>query len=653
VSIIGFGNNTNKQAFNYQELTSIGGFDRSGINRWYTSGSGVQIGNVSLGGALEGYNLASGGGINVNHNLERSYLNFQYFFGGNDANLLRDGYVIQSLRDSTLNMITATDNGSKVNNHRMSLEWQFDKDSLNELELGTNFSFYTDREQDRSFSTTRSEFHFLNSNEKETDRDYRNMEIEAYGSYNRLSKNDKWNNYIRGNVSRNYRVNNNLSTSVLSFTEMNGADSLLRQFRFGDEVQDRLQFYAFSAYDLLDSLTVSLTYRPVLIRLDKVNDTYDRTESEEKYDSSLSNRIGSQSALQELTAALTWVRPHFSVTPQLTILKYDQMNTYGLNDVSSSIHDMRFMPGIRFRIGDWRISYRIEYEQPEIDQLNPLLDNRSLSSQSRGNPNLNSEMKHEISLYTNHYNPETFVYYYLYASLNNYSTAIVESQAILENGVFFRTPVNVSDKLNGFGGGTIRKTYKYENKNSFTFAFSSWSSFERQPVIINNIQREFTSLNIRPNLMFELNLKDRFELSQLFSYRYRANTQPDRESLVGETINSSTSAILRWPGRFMWRVSYDLNYTKFNSEDVPVNEFYLFNAEVFYNIDEKGKWQLNLKAYDILNQNQRVNTYSNENYIYFSQSNVLQRYFLLTLVYNIKSFGGTEVSARDRNFWWW
>jgi hypothetical protein len=103
----------------------------------------------------------------------------------------------------------------------------------------------------------------------------------------------------------------------------------------------------------------------------------------------------------------------------------------------------------------------------------------------------------------------------------------------------------------------------------------------------------------------------------------------------------------------MWRVSYDLNYTKFNSEDVPVNEFYLFNAEVFYNIDEKGKWQLNLKAYDILNQNQRVNTYSNENYIYFSQSNVLQRYFLLTLVYNIKSFGGTEVSARDRNFWWW
>ena len=653
ISVIGFGNNTNKQAFNFQELTSIGGFDRSGVSSWYSSNSGTRIGNVSLGGATEGFNLATGGGINVNHNLERSYLNFQYFYGGNEAEVKKESYVVQSFSDSVLNRSTFSDNQSNTRSHRMSMAWEFDKDTLTEIRLRVGATVYENDDFGDSETETYSGNLFLNSSDRENEDKYKNIELTQSGTLHRLSRNQKWNSYITYDLGRTYQTRNSQSLATFGFFEGVLRDSFQNQLRLMDKQADQAELYASTAYNITDSLVLRLTYNGDYFNTDNRNETFNREVSSNFIDSTLSNQIISNSIRNDLSLSLTFIFPGMSITPGVTMVKYDQMNTYNFGEGESEIHDIKMFPSLYMRIGELRISYNIEYSPPDMYDLNPVLDNSGISSQTAGNPELNSEVMHSLDIYTNKYNPKNQLYYYIYANANSYITAIEDQQQILENGVYFRSPVNVAGKQSFYGGGTIRKTWKYENKNSLVLGFSTWSDLDRTPIYINDELYTFTSLNVRPLITVDVNFKDRVEMSQIFSYRYRSNQRTETELTIGNTYTSSTAIIIRYPVRFMWRMSFDLNYTEFNDEDIPLNEYYLFNAEVFYNVDAKGKWQLNLKAYDILNQNQRITTYSSDNYVYFSKGNVLQRYLLLTLVYNINTFKGTEVNSRDRSFWWW
>jgi len=75
----------------------------------------------------------------------------------------------------------------------------------------------------------------------------------------------------------------------------------------------------------------------------------------------------------------------------------------------------------------------------------------------------------------------------------------------------------------------------------------------------------------------------------------------------------------------------------------------IWNAYLQYPIDKKGRYNLKLTAYDILKKNTNISRFSSGNFIYISQSNRLQQYFMLTLVYKIKKVGGGE---DEPNYTW-
>jgi hypothetical protein len=57
-------------------------------------------------------------------------------------------------------------------------------------------------------------------------------------------------------------------------------------------------------------------------------------------------------------------------------------------------------------------------------------------------------------------------------------------------------------------------------------------------------------------------------------------------------------------------------------------------------------------VYDILNSNTNVNRYYSSNAIIDNRVNVLQRYFMLTYTYNIRSFGSQSSKVGgNRSLW--
>ena len=74
-----------------------------------------------------------------------------------------------------------------------------------------------------------------------------------------------------------------------------------------------------------------------------------------------------------------------------------------------------------------------------------------------------------------------------------------------------------------------------------------------------------------------------------------------------------------------------------------------WNAYIQQPLDKNNKYYLKLTAYDILKQNTNISRTAMDNFVYITQSNRLQQYFMLTLVYKIKKMGGEE--AMDYVYW--
>ncbi len=71
----------------------------------------------------------------------------------------------------------------------------------------------------------------------------------------------------------------------------------------------------------------------------------------------------------------------------------------------------------------------------------------------------------------------------------------------------------------------------------------------------------------------------------------------------------------------------------------------LWNAGIGYKFLKDKQAELRLTVYDILNQNNSVSRTNTDSYIQDSQTNVLNRYYMLTFTYNFKKYFAKKESS--------
>lgn len=108
--------------------------------------------------------------------------------------------------------------------------------------------------------------------------------------------------------------------------------------------------------------------------------------------------------------------------------------------------------------------------------------------------------------------------------------------------------------------------------------------------------------------------------------------------------------IIRWPKKLVWETNVAYRSTSQIQPGLPKDNL-LWNAAAPLLMLKDSKGLLKLSVYDLLNRNNHLVRYTTQNQIIDQQTNVLQRYALLSFTCNIRNMGAPKkVGGRDRLF---
>ena len=305
-----------------------------------------------------------------------------------------------------------------------------------------------------------------------------------------------------------------------------------------------------------------------------------------------------------------------------------------------------------------RLQYRASANIPTTDQLQNVLDNSKPLQLSIGNPNLKQEIEQSINLRFTNINPganSTFFIFLRASSLNNYignSTILLPKDTtfggniLILGGTRFYSPVNLNEQFSlrsfimyGFQVPMIRSNLNLSLSANFT----------KTPGLINDKINFSSTPSYKFGFVLSSGVSEQldFMVSSNLSYNITNNSlQTDLNSTYTNLSNRFKINVLPWEGLVF---STDLNHqaNKGLSGDYN-NNYILWNASIGYKFLPNKQAEIRFAVNDILNQNNSVQRNITESYFEDVRNNTLQRYFLLSFSYNLRSFAGAEGGFRGR-----
>jgi hypothetical protein len=295
-----------------------------------------------------------------------------------------------------------------------------------------------------------------------------------------------------------------------------------------------------------------------------------------------------------------------------------------------------------------QLDYDTRTNEPQIRQLQPVIDNSNPLQLRTGNPNLDQSYNHQFRLRFRSQNPDTDKSWFLYAQsslVNNFisNSSLIASEPteiqdgiILEKGSQLNRPVNldgyrefrswlsygmpldfIKSKLNINAGlslnrrpGQVNDQLGFNNSQRLSTGFSIGSSISDQ--IDFNIWSRSSFNRVENTLNSNLN-------NQFFQQRFRVNFN-----------------WIIWKG-IIYRLDLNHQINTGLSEGFNAN-FTLMNMSIGKKIFANQRGEISLMVYDLLGQNANVRRNISETFIEDVQTNVLQRYFMVSFTYNLRRF---------------
>jgi hypothetical protein len=224
---------------------------------------------------------------------------------------------------------------------------------------------------------------------------------------------------------------------------------------------------------------------------------------------------------------------------------------------------------------------------------------------------------------------------------------ILNEEVTLGRGAQLIRPVN----LNGYYD--IRSYFSFGQPVGFISSnvnLNGGFSHTSRPGLINNERNVANSSGFRLGVSVSSNISEKidFNISSRSNYNIVKNTL--RPALNNNYFNQSTRLRYNWIfwKGFVYRT--DLHHQAFVGLSDLSNNFLLWNMSVGKKIFRNQRGEINLNVYDLLKQNNSIWRNVSDAYVEDVQTNVLQRYFMLTFTYNIRYFGvGTTQKDFENN----
>lgn len=658
LSLLAYSNNINRGGFTVQDVVSIGGFERSGINSINlvnkNGSQGFSLNGISFGGLDEGTARSSGAGFNLNHAPDKKFTFYgQYFYGNNVNNIDVLNQTSQFIKDTNVITRTTTNTIRNVANHSFT--------------AGTNY----------------------------IPSDYTNLSFRASGVYNPIGSdafssilvdNNKLGQLSKSSGTIGTNQYNGSYGHELYFTQksrhkegriLNLRQSLNYENRLQRTTTETLNRYFFP-YDTLLFAQLRRQNIPTLTAATSLNlseplskkwmlrfnnslqffkevqeiSTYAKNETTHQYNILNANQSSDFIRIQNRYASdinFIYTSGPLKLGAGLGGLWQNIDNSFKI--VTSSpitFHLFNWIPNFSIFYKALSLQYSKSVDAPSINYLLPVPDNTNPFYVLYGNTYLKPGERHSINA--------SFFKVYPAKNINiNFSLTgtrihndIILSRTIGSDGVQSLYPVNVNSTSQLNGRLNVAKNFKNNNNFTFSARFSPYFNYDRRTVIVNNNNTIATNLEMGPKFYLGFNWNDIVEFRPTYEVSiYKAfYNDPILNDLKVITQSLETDLLVHGPKKIIWQSSVAFRY---NSEVAPG----LPNRNLLWNVafsipllkDEKGRLQFTV--YDILAQNNNFYRYTTENMIVDRNINVLQRYGLLTFTYNFQNIGG-EKKATER-----
>lgn len=299
------------------------------------------------------------------------------------------------------------------------------------------------------------------------------------------------------------------------------------------------------------------------------------------------------------------------------------------------------------------LRYRGRSSEPNIEDLQQVIDQTDPLNIRYGNPNLKPSFTHNVMMFYNKYIPEhmrSYSFNLFYTNTQN-SVANQTSYDPSTGGIVSKR-VNVNGNWNArgyFSFNTPLKNRKYTISSNTNAQFRdqvSYASVDRS----GDAPKE-SELSTTHNLILGERLTgsyraDKFDISLNASVNYNLARNNKQTNSNRETfdyyLGGSTNVTLPWE----LYASTDINYRIKDgySGDFNANEI-IWNAQISKNI-LKNKATLRFKIYDILKEQSNLSRTITETRMSDTEYNTLGSYFMVHFVYRLNTLGGKAPSRQ-------
>lgn len=667
ITLLGQSNNINQQNFATEDLAGImsssgGGRERrgGGSKGGGRPGSGSSGGDVNdfLIGEQNGITSTNAFGINYSDKWsEKIDFTASYFFNQSkntsNIDLLRNYF---SSADTGQQYSEIETSESENINHRFNLKLNYKINRNNSIVINPKFTL----QSNTGFSDLTGQTMLSDSLLNSTINNFKS-DVFVWNFSNQILWRHKFDKRGRSlSINLNQNITNNTAESFLNaqnnYYETVQFDTIIQPSEL-DQFEQTYSARVVYTEPLWQGASLQLNYNPSYSINNSQKETFNFNPSSESYsllDSTFSNSAESKYFKNTIGAGLRLNKGKsmFILNGSFQLAQLDIDHTLPFSSNLNKSYTS-FLPSAmwRYNIGDnknLQFFYRTYTSAPSISQLQEVLDNTNPLQLTMGNENLDQQYQHNIFIKYSAANTvkNTLFFAMLSGSLvNNYianNTTIAYKEITTAEGITLPSGSQLirPENLNGYYNIRGLLTYGIpivKLKSNLNLSISS--NFSQTPGIINDELNSVQSPNFGFGMVLSSNISEKldFTFGSSSSLNYTFNSL---NSVYNTKYFSQTSRFkIYWNlwKDIIFRTEVQHQYYSGFDEDFD-SEYFLWNMSLGLKMFKNKKGELLLSVYDILDQNNSIERVSTETYIQDTETQVLNRYAMLTFKYSFTKF---------------
>lgn len=293
------------------------------------------------------------------------------------------------------------------------------------------------------------------------------------------------------------------------------------------------------------------------------------------------------------------------------------------------------------------LSVRTQTINPTKEQLQPAADNSNPLYIQRGNPDLRSSVQYSGSItYNKLLSTKTGASFSMNNTYNFISDKMIPFVIYDSLGRQLSYYVNINGAWSSTLNATTTRRFK-KGKNIFGASINAMANFSHDRFYVNGSLLDVNTLFLLPSLHFRYSRENKVEAMLRYApvhnnTHYQQNPNQDQHFW---TQNISGSLDLLALKRLKWKNSISYSYNNRIPEDLDKSSI-LWNMELSLLCLKNKKGEISFNCFDLLKQNRSISHWVSNNTIEDSQSNNLQRYFMIGFFWQFSQLNQNKQDGR-------